>query len=383
MASGKVPTSSATLTCLCGAISLPGSYLKESHFPIESEICHCNPCRYSYGSLIPTFFEIKNPPPAPALAKLRKYQFTDVCARYFCATCGTHCFVDHPHKDNEWFCLTGIVELPPSIPNKPPNLVTINSHQYLADTLDGGMAPLFLDPQPNSIKPPTIFAAASRDPDSARDPTDVVTMAQLSLSHPSPQASHLNAKCHCKGVNLSIARADYTTNPHNVHPDKQPTNKAIRDKYAAWFCACRSCRLSTGSSITGHMYVPPAAITDATTGDSVVLGLPALNDSKVNQSAGLKTLTHYRSTESVVRSFCGNCGAYVFYCSVNQDKDGKAGDGHGVIDIAAGLLRAESGSMAREWVYWEDWVSHANEAVDQKLVEVVKEGGWKSVGLAQ
>jgi hypothetical protein len=50
----------------------------------------------------------------------------------------------------------------------------------------------------------------------------------------------------------------------------------------------------------------------------------------------------YRSSESAVRMFCGVCGAGCFW-------DGEE-RGVALVDVAVGLLDAETGARAEEWL---------------------------------
>lgn len=295
--------------------------------------------------------------------KLTAYQFTSTCIRYFCSTCGSHCFVDHPEKENEWFCTGGIIDPPESTPLK--DVIEITSHAYIDDTVDGGLTPLFLSLSDDTD---SLFPAVhGKD---ALTPDAVLNMASKALQHPSPTADDkLSVKCHCGGVSLLVSRADYTNNPFKVKPRMIPTNP---NKYYAWFCACRSCRLATGYSLQPMVYVPPGAITSALTNEAVVFGAAA-KEPEANK--GLK-LKHYRSSDEAQRSFCSSCGATVFYYYLGDEGDG-------VVDISAGILRADSGAMAREWLEWkEGHMSWEQELVDRSQGECVLKG-WKSLGLGQ
>jgi hypothetical protein len=358
-----VPTTDATLSCLCGAVSLPGSYLQSSHFPLDTEVCYCNPCRYVTGGLVPTFETLKSQPPTETQQKLSKYQFGPRCIRWFCTECGTHCFINHPEVENEWFCNTGIIDVPTSA--KVSDVAKISGAQYVTDAVDGATAPLFLSTHETSG---TLFPQRTGTETMTAD--EVMALARKALDHPLPgPEDKLTAKCHCGGVSLSIDRADYEANPHKVTARMIPDHK---NKYIAWYCVCRSCRLATGFSLQPMVYIPPAAIKNAQTGKPVVFGKEAAQEG-VNE--GLK-LKHFFSSDNVQRSFCFDCGASVFYTWLGDDGDG-------VVDVSAGILRAESGAMARDWVHWKDGhLSHEEEMLDRTQAECVKRG-WKAIGLAQ
>jgi hypothetical protein len=356
-------TSAARLNCLCDAINISGSILSHPTLPIPNEeICHCNPCRYVTGGLLPSFPTLKHAPPADILAKCAVYATSERCNRYFCKTCGSHMFVEHPQKDNEWYCNGGIIEPPKDSSLK--DVIQITSHAFIDDVQDGGLAPLLLAANKTSALFPAVRG------DNPISPEDVAATARKALQHPLPGPDDkLSVKCHCGGVSLLVDRADYNSNPHNVTPRQIPQNK---DKYYAWFCTCRSCRLATGYSLQPMAYIPPGAIRNARNGELLAFGDAALEP---DANEGLK-LGHYRASEQAQRSFCTGCGATVFYAYLGEDGDG-------VVDISVGILRAESGAMAREWLEWkEGFVSHEEEMVDDSVLEGVKRG-WKAVGLGQ
>jgi hypothetical protein len=87
----------------------------------------------------------------------------------------------------------------------------------------------------------------------------------------------------------------------------------------------------------------------------VIFGHPA---SRPDANQGL-ALKHHWSSPDVCRSFCGNCGATVFYWSGQRPDE---------VHLAVGLLRAEEGSMARKWLEWE-WgkCSFMEECVDGEV----------------
>jgi hypothetical protein len=51
----------------------------------------------------------------------------------------------------------------------------------------------------------------------------------------------------------------------------------------------------------------------------------------------------YKSSEGVDRTFCGTCGAIVTY---------RCDDRPSSVDVAVGLLEADSGVRAEEWLEW-------------------------------
>ena len=352
-------TSSAKLTCLCGAISLPGSYLKDEKFPIPSALCHCNPCRYTSGGLIPAFADLTGPPPPETKSKLSRYQFSEKCARYFCSTCGAHCFVEHPQKENEWFCTAGIIEPREGV----TDVVKLTGHTYVSDTIDGGVTSLFLPITENGGE--EIYSAEHSG--AKLPPRDLDALAQASRSTPAPREGDLlQARCHCGGVDLLVKRADYATEPKGV---RTLMKKESPNQYLARYCTCRSCRLSLGHTLCPWTYFAISSVLNPSTDPPkpITFGEGALAEG-ANPGQCLK---HHQSREDVVRSHCGKCGASIFYYTSDPSRSD-------VVDIAVGLLRAESGSLAHGWVRWaEGEVSHDEESVDQRLVECVIERGGR------
>ncbi|KIX08580.1 uncharacterized protein Z518_03236 [Rhinocladiella mackenziei CBS 650.93] len=374
----SISSSSAQLTCLCGAISASGTLLSSSEIPINAAICHCNPCRYTSGSLGIAFPLLKEPPPQETLSKLTGYNSSQKLTRYFCPTCGCHCFHIN-HHSQKWYCQGGNVEPSPAFESSnshtdilwPKDTVKISHHDFVLDTVDGGLTPLLLNLNGRTV--PTWSAASPPQPPSPQqeghDSFDLPHETVLSLPRKSlgtlsspKEDSYLPAKCHCGGVSLLIKRAIFDHEGPARYIPSDPT------KYLTYLCACRSCRLSTGVSLTAWTLVPSenvfnanAPATASNDNESnltpVVFGKPA---SSADANPGL-SLTYHWSSPDVCRSFCGNCGATVFYwCGQRPDE----------LDLATGILRAEEGSMARRWLEWV-WgrCSFTEESVDQEMCE--------------
>ena len=86
------------------------------------------------------------------------------------------------------------------------------------------------------------------------------------------------------------------------------------------------------------------------------------------------TLKQYNSSEGIWRAFCGVCGAVVFY---HNDKRPD------LIDVSVGLMEAESGARAEEWLEWSrDEVSYAEYAQNKSLIESLNTGlkAWGRIG---
>ncbi|KUJ15432.1 uncharacterized protein LY89DRAFT_686187 [Mollisia scopiformis] len=308
-------TPSAHLTCLCGAISEPGTLLKDDRFPTSASICHCNSCRRTSGSLGASFPPLKSPPPEATLSRLTAYHSSDIITRYFCSKCGCHCFIFH-HPRKKWYCLGGVVEPSPSPEahnvSGPKNTIQVSLHEYVSDTLDGGLAPLFHNLGGRFIP---IYTAAPGSAEIAYDTTLSSLKESVNSTPPPAVNSCLPAKCHCGGVSLLIKRANYESSTAAESARYIPSDPT---KWLSYFCTCRSCRLSFGVSLTPWTLVLPAHVFNASgvvEGSSKAELVPVVFDRQAaspDANPGL-TLKHYWSSPDVCRTFCGKCGASVSY----------------------------------------------------------------------
>lgn len=369
-------TSSTHLTCLCGSICEPGTLLSDHEAPLQTTMCHCNSCRLTTGSLGISFARLKSSPSFEALNRATSYKSSALVTRYFCSTCGCYCFFWDAER-KAWFCLSGIVESNPASEtgslSKPENIAEVLRHEYVSDTVDGGLAACLLQVGERSI-PAWATAPA---------PQELGTQDLFDLSHPTilslpskaieklplPQEeSHLVAECHCGGVSLSIRRAN-----HTAKATSRCDNNSDPTKYLTYLCACRSCRLTTGTSLVPWTLVYPEDIFNANSVTApnrtaeetmhVTFGFGAFDP---DANPGL-SLAQYRSSADVCRSFCAKCGATVFYWSRERPDE---------LDIAVGILRSQEGSMARRWLEW-DWgrCSFPEECIDREIYEAWSRSG--------
>lgn len=266
--------------------------------------------------------------------------------------------MEHPQaKKEEWFCTAGIIE--PEKGTGVNDVVRLAGHMYVDDLGDGSVVPLLLNITTDGEQE----LYGERHGTGKLGPRDLEKVVQTARRCAMPRPEDmLEARCHCGGVDLKIKRAEWDTEPESI---RSMMEKEEPHRYLARFCACRSCRLSMGFSLCPWMYVALPSVIDAKTSQPVVFGAEAEKES-ANAELNLK---HHRSREGVWRSFCGGCGASVFYYTDDESRSD-------VVDVAVGLLRAKSGSMAREWVGWADGeVSHGDEGTDQSQVECVMEYG--------
>jgi hypothetical protein len=172
-----------------------------------------------------------------------------------------------------------------------------------------------------------------------------------------PREEKVFASCHCQGVQFILTRHEHDDPSLGIYAEG--AEWWLRDSgrhYAAVFDACRSCRLTTGFELVAWAHVPRANIR-------------MMDGSPFQLEAG--TLAHYDSSPGIHRDFCARCGATVFF-----RKDGRTPE---IWDVAVGLLQADTGVRAEEWLGWDTEVSLGEEAVDRSLIRMLEGGlkGWK------
>lgn len=120
------------------------------------------------------------------------------------------------------------------------------------------------------------------------------------------EGEKLRGGCHCGGVSFSIAR------PRNEFLASPASEGWVlsRDtiKWLALLDLCDDCRLVDSSNVIAWMFVPVDHISPSPLGDLII------GSSK-----------SYKSTEEVLRTFCGTCGATVFYSCTDRP---------GIVDVA-------------------------------------------------
>lgn len=278
--------------------------------------------------------------------------------------CGSQCFISTYGKN--WFCVGELIEQSPtSMENRdawPKDLNRISRHDYVLDTIDGSLTPFLLNLNGRSIPSwsgPADPAHPEIDYDLSHDAILSLPKKAMEKLAPPGATDYLPAKCYCGGVSLLIKRGNYTS--------PSATEFSVRSlpsdptKHLTYLCACRSCRLSTGASLSPWTLVPPSSVFNANFPDRTVTF--GYSTSEPDTNPGL-TLKHNWSSADTCRSFCGICGATVSYWCAKRPLE---------VDLAVGLFRAEEGSLARRWLEWR-WgrCSYEEECVDAEMLEAWK-----------
>lgn len=335
-------TKDADLTCLCGAVQESGSLLAGETFPVDTDLCHCNICRYSTGGLFSTTGDLREAPSTASLANCRSYAASSRLTRYFCKVCGSYCFV-HQNEQKRWMAFSGIIT-PRSASTS--DVVKVSWQGYVGDTKDYQLAGRLSQPDVPA------YLQGKDQPPMTRDEL-------LYYPRPSslPKQDLLDVRCHCGAVSVRLLPARGWGPGVDVHPLTIPPEDH-RDKYSANFCGCRWCRLALGAaSLHAWMFVERDRVITAGDERAVIFGE---HETGSEHGGLLEGLRHYNSSPGVVRSFCGMCGATAFYRSTEMPH---------VVNVAVGLLRAPEGGLATAWVWWRwEHVYGTDEHVDLSLV---------------
>lgn len=301
--------------CHCGRFKLNIS-IPSISLPLSSAFCNCSSCRHSTGQLAASFATIPVDPSTldVPVFELSHSETSTHRIRYYCPQCGAN-VMDFDNSDSKWRVCTGILD-------KTEGLLK-RDQIWLEDTLDGGLS-LWLNDVGTRYKVGGGSEVVGQD-------HEIFKAASTSVSPLLPHDARLVGCCYCGEVEFEI------------------TAPSKGEKYPAGICTCTSCRLTAGFELTAWTSIPF---------DKVRMpGGAPLDFTK------MKSLTKYTSSPGVHRCFCGQCGAAVFVAKDNQSW----------IDIAAGVLRAEEGARAENWLYWKA-VGFPEEATDQNLTMALLEG---------
>lgn len=311
----------ATTTDSASKIVTAQCYCKSLHFtldlptanlPLPVHLCHCSTCRYTHGTLcifhapLPEGVEPQFVSPS-GLDKLTGYAGPG-STRYFCSTCGCH-MGDVDPGDGKWVISTSLFA-------KDESVFQIKTHVFTESAPGGGLndwLPRIGDREMRVWNPKDGTAApVESEPEVGPDGAD-----------------RLRAQCHCGGVSFTFPRPTREVLDDPIL--KRYVSPLDDKKWAACVDACDDCRGVSGSHYIAWTFVPLA-----------------LCEPRIGLDLAIGTNKTFASSPGVLRSFCGVCGATVFYsCDERRPSYGQA-----VVDVAVGLLRAPEGVKADGWLTW-------------------------------
>ena len=328
-----------------------------SALPLSTHMCHCSVCRYTHGT--PCIFHAELPrgtrldfvAPSSLEASCTGYAWENPetgerakSTRYFCSTCGCHMgdvgAAGGP-DEGEWVVATSIFEPMTEEELKKQGLgeeakgflgmrwQQIKTHTF-TDSAPGGLhewLPRLAGGEDGQEGPPV----KTWNP----DPNDPEWAGGVAAVVPEPEVGRngedrLRAQCHCGGVSFTIPRPPFAIKVDEYF--KPWASPGDDNKWQATLDLCDDCRLVDGTHVVGWTFVPRRFI------------LPEIGPDLL-----LGTSKTYASSPGVLRSFCGCCGATVFFTDFNQRQQT---ENRQVVDLSTGILRAPGGAMARDWLTW-------------------------------
>jgi hypothetical protein len=271
------------------------------------------------------------------------------------------------HDDKTWLAYSGAIDKVKAAKADPLfRLEHVVEHEFVGDTVDRGLA-ICLEKM-DGLKVPM----NARGPGSSKlgdDAAKVLRNPAIASKHPDDKQpeDNLKASCHCGGVQYEITRPNAESKkawspwPDLIVPAKSGHTDNSEDvkwflraddtKYLAGTCACRSCRLGSGSPIQTWAFIPKVNIVQ-------------LDGKPLDYTMG--TLKQIENSKGNFRNFCSRCGANVFWHCLERPE---------LIDVSVGLLRAPEGARASSWLeWWTERVSFKEDSLDQGLIGDLEKG---------
>ncbi|KAK4443658.1 hypothetical protein QBC34DRAFT_416719 [Podospora aff. communis PSN243] len=320
-------TKTLTAECYCKStrftVTVPLSAL-----PLGTHLCSCFICRQVHGTLACFHAPLPagiSPVFLTPSTSITRYRHSPLAAsdRLFCSTCGCHIgdediIPDHASGQLEWRVATSIFSSP-----HDESTFQIRSHIF---------------PDPNSVGLHTWLPEVNNRKlgSWAPEPND----PNFPIPRPEPPKQELDedghellrAQCHCSGVSFTFPRPDHPSLKDDALV-KRYTSPVDPKKWVACLDVCDDCRLLTGAHVIPWTFIP----------------LGSIEPPVPENFEGYGTLKSYRSSEKVLRGFCGTCGATVFYMA---DEEERMEGGRRIVDLAVGILRAPEGIIAERWLTW-------------------------------
>lgn len=219
-----------------------------------------------------------------------------------------------------------------TLKNIDTEIIRLNKHIFVGDTLDGGASVWFRHPNPDGEEIPRYREYTGDLPwDWPHTSTDDKSQQQKQDSVP--------LWCHCKGVQLRLHPGDYASKerselPWFIDPN---TNKRL-----ASFDVCDSCRLQFTVDVVNWTFTDMKHISHPD-GGVFPKSAPELKAAVDAGDPAVGSLAYYESSPDVQRFFCKTCCAVVFYACDDRPE---------IVDIAIGLLEAPDGARAESILSW-------------------------------
>ncbi|KAF2179857.1 hypothetical protein K469DRAFT_715958 [Zopfia rhizophila CBS 207.26] len=344
------------VSCMCSAAYHSFS-IPTSNLPLPTNLCSCDISRRISGTLLTSYVNVTFDTNAakPDLSALTPYKSSDILTRYFCSTCGTHMYLEYK-SDGHFEVATGTLKL-----DSTDGIIEWKTNMWIEDTSDGGASQFI-----SNIEGKTLKRYLQEAGQSDEVPLDWRNPSISSKEFKEEDLVH--AHCHCRGVEFWVSRPNAESRnaesayadlliPDRLGKSANPSNYPWwlprDDRFLAGTCACHSCRRSLGFDVTFWSFIPIVNIT-----------LDKEGTKPFQRNPYWGTMKTYQSSPNVTRTFCGTCGANVFW-------DGRPS----LVDISVGLYDAESGTRAENLLaWWPNRVSFEEDALNRGFIRGLEEG---------
>ncbi|KAF5027599.1 hypothetical protein F66182_341 [Fusarium sp. NRRL 66182] len=336
---GSNGTKTLQAKCFCGSVHYTVD-VPVSELPLVTHLCHCSLCRHGSGapsifhSRLPTGVVPKFVEPSSRSSMTSYAIGQGVGSWNFCSTCGCH-IVSIDASEEIWVVASSIFV-------NGADFFDIRKHIYSKSTKDGGIAEIlshaggeeFVDWNPPQDRPD----------------------ARIVESHPEfgeDGKERLRVECECKGVSFTISRPSQEIINDRYYSDF--VSHKDEKKWKASFDSCDDCRLVNGTHVVGWTFVPLS-----------------ICEPRIDHDLLIGTAKTFKTSDQVVRSFCGTCGATIFF----SHTDRRPSKDHHVVDVATGIIRAPEGVMAENWLTWRARLAWLDDGkgYDRKFAEALQQG---------
>lgn len=327
--------------CLCGAVHFTID-IPTLRLPLAVRMCHCSLCRYVTGAPFIVHTTLPHGIKPQFIAPSSDHNITNYapagvsCTLGFCSTCGCHINARDPVDSDSYVVSSSIFS------EQTPDCFRFKLHVFSKSAKDESFCSMLTCIGDREI-------IVWNPPDN--DPRAKIVESKIEVGEDGQE--QLRAQCHCGGVSFTIKRPS-----QEIISDEwlsQFVSPLDKNKWRACIDTCDDCRLVTGTHVIGWTFIPVQCC-----------------EPTINADLKIGTAKTYSSSVGVLRSFCGFCGATVFY----SHEDRQRGEGRQVVDLATGIIRAPEGSMAQNWLTWRSriaWVE-SGKRFDKEFTEALEVG---------
>ncbi|WWC92030.1 uncharacterized protein L201_006984 [Kwoniella dendrophila CBS 6074] len=287
---------------------------------------------------------------------LNKYSSTTSCdgtiiTQFFCGNCGTKIYLqvsdifDEKVEIGMW--LLGCLDKIQLNDNNGKYLVDLKGHHFLDDTKDGGIANIWNRFNGNELMR-YHDSLELWEPKSIKT-TIISNEGKVNELKEKEEEEMLNLHCKCNNFNVYVRRPKPELPlPENCYWYQHPyDDKGVPQRYMASWCACNSCRITTGSSIPAHSWVQ-IPFRDIFTSNSTSSSPELFIKGEMTPTTEIPGLTKYQSSpdnKDISRYFCECCGSSIMYFDQSRSFIGS-------FPIGLNDSSPLNGTLNQSWFSW-------------------------------